>query len=55
MTIEEQANMVARVKTTESHIIENPISVDANARISEIKSLQKKHNIKTILVFLINI
>lgn len=50
MTIEEQANMVARVKTTESHIIENPISVDANARISEIKSLQKKHNIKTILV-----
>jgi len=50
MTIEEQANMVARVKTTESHIIENPISVDPSARISEIKSLQKKHNIKTILV-----
>jgi hypothetical protein len=31
--------MVARVKSTESHIIENPISVDPTTKISEIKKL----------------
>jgi hypothetical protein len=47
--------MVARVKSTESHIIENPISVDPTTKISEIKkrSLLKprlgiKHTEQTI-------
>jgi hypothetical protein len=31
--------MVARVKSTESHIIENPISVDPTTKINEIKKL----------------
>jgi hypothetical protein len=37
MTIEEQANMVARVKQTESHIIENPITVGKSTSIGAIK------------------
>lgn len=33
MPIEEQANMVARVKQTESHIIEHPITVGLQCTI----------------------
>jgi IMP dehydrogenase len=39
MTIEEQANQVARVKQTESHIIEHPITMSKDATIKEIKDV----------------
>jgi hypothetical protein len=42
--------MIARVKSTQSHIIDNPISVHPNSKIRDIKNLQKKHNICTVLV-----
>ena len=39
MTTEEQANQVARVKQTESHIIEHPITMAKDATICEIKQI----------------
>lgn len=42
--------MVARVKQTESHIIENPVTVGQHTPIKVIKNLQEQHNIQTILI-----
>ena len=50
LSVDDQANMVARVKQTESHIIENPITVGGECLISEIKQIQEQYDIKTILI-----
>lgn len=50
MSIEDQANMIYRVKNTEAHLIEYPVTVFKNTPVSQIKELVNLHDIHTFLV-----
>lgn len=50
MTIEQQAEHVRLVKKHESGVVKNPITIDANAPISELFEIRKKHNISGVPV-----
>jgi len=50
MTIEQQAENVRLVKKHESGVVKNPITIDANAPISELFEIRKKHNISGVPV-----
>lgn len=50
MSTEDQANMIARVKSTESHVIDNPVTINLNSTVKDIEELTYIHNIHTFLV-----
>jgi IMP dehydrogenase len=50
MTIEDQANMVMKVKRSETNWISDPVTVSRDTPIKTVKELSKLHNIGTFLV-----
>ncbi|MEJ2075826.1 MAG: IMP dehydrogenase [Reinekea sp.] len=50
MTVEEQAREVRKVKKYESGIVRDPITIDADATVSELLSLTTEHNISGVPV-----
>lgn len=49
-SIEDQAKMVEKVKRAEAHVIQDPIRVNKNSTVRELKELIKQYNIHTFLV-----
>lgn len=49
-TIEEQAQMIAKVKRAESFVITNPYTIGSETTVSEVRKLCKFYNVQTFLI-----
>ena len=50
MTVEEQAKEVRAVKKFESGVVRDPITIEANASVSELLNIKQQHNISGVPV-----